>query len=90
MSTVAVKMYTLVCDGCGADVNEGTDFAAYAQEFASREIADDQGWLTTLENGRDWCPDCCEWEPDGNDRRPTALPAQRLLALQAPLHKERA
>jgi hypothetical protein len=70
MSTVEVTMYSLVCDGCGVDANEGTDFAAYVQEFASREIADDQGWLTTFENGKDWCPDCIEWNEDETEQRP--------------------
>jgi hypothetical protein len=69
MSTVEVKMFSLVCDGCGVDANEDTDFVAYMQEFASREIATDNGWLLA-EDGKDWCPECCEWDENGDELKP--------------------
>ena len=69
MSTVEVKMFSLVCDRCGVDANEGTDYSAWGDDQTSRELAHDEGWITT-DDGKDWCCDCIEWDEDGNEQRP--------------------
>ena len=61
-------MFTLVCDGCGADINEGSDYSAWGDIETSQDIADDNGWLRA--DGKDWCPDCIEWNEDETEQRP--------------------
>lgn len=55
-------MFTVICDGCGADVCEGEDFSAYADRPAIESIALDSGWMEN--KGNHYCPDCWSYDED--------------------------
>lgn len=58
-----VKMYTIVCDGCGKDVNENTDYSCWNDEDANEEIRQEAGWEKV--DNKHYCTDCFEY--DDND-----------------------
>jgi hypothetical protein len=70
MSTIEVKMFSLVCDRCGADVNEGTDYSCWGDIGPSRDIAVDSGWLLDRKDGKDYCPECLVWNDNGSAQIP--------------------
>jgi len=59
------KCYTLLCDNCGADVNEESEFSGYADEDYNYEIADQEDWIEDDNCEKWYCPDCCTF--DDND-----------------------
>lgn len=59
-------MYTLICDGCGADLNDALgEPVAWSDVQSNLEIADCSNWLTL--NEKHYCPDC--WEIDDSSER---------------------
>ncbi len=50
------KCFTLLCDNCGADVNEDTEFSGYEDIEHSRDIASESDWIE--HEGKHYCPDC--------------------------------
>ena len=52
-------MYHVVCDGCGADAQEGSDYVAWAERNVARYDPGDNGWWTD-DADRDLCPICAE------------------------------
>jgi hypothetical protein len=69
VSIVTVYMYTVVCDGCGVDSNEVSDYSCWSDPQSALETARDIDWLLT-DDGTHWCSDCTEFDQDEN-RRPT-------------------
>lgn len=60
-----VTMYTLICDGCGADLNSGFGEAvAWSDVESNLEVADCSDWLTL--NTKHYCPDCWVVDDLGN------------------------
>lgn len=57
------KCYTLLCDNCGADVNEDTEFSGYEDIEHSRDIASENDWIE--HEGKWYCYDCYAY--DNND-----------------------
>jgi hypothetical protein len=57
-----IKCYTLLCDNCGADVCEGTDYSGHEEEHLS-VIADEENWIE--HEGKWYCYDCYAY--DNND-----------------------
>ena len=57
-----VKMYTVTCDGCGVDANEGEEIVAWTDVVSAVEVAENQGWQTV--NSRYYCPKCHENEEE--------------------------
>jgi len=51
-----VTMFTLVCDNCGKDVNEDTDFSCWNDKGVLKELADDQCWVEVED--KHYCHDC--------------------------------
>ena len=51
-------MYHVVCDGCGADAQEGSDYVAWAERATARYEPFINGWGTDGAD-RDLCPACC-------------------------------
>lgn len=58
-----VKMYTIVCDSCGCDVNADTEFSCWNDKNYVDDIRDDAGWEKV--DDKHYCTDCFEY--DDND-----------------------
>ena len=58
-----VKMYTIVCDSCGCDVNEDSGYSCWSDEDANEDIREEAGWEKV--DGKHYCTDCFEY--DDND-----------------------
>ena len=58
-----VKMFTIVCDGCGEDVNADTDYSCWNDENYVEDIREEAGWEKV--DGKHYCTDCFEY--DEND-----------------------
>jgi hypothetical protein len=58
-----VKVFTIVCDSCGKDVNEGSEFSGWDDESYTEEIRMDARWEKVDDNH--YCTDCFEY--DDND-----------------------
>ena len=58
-----VKMFTMVCDGCGKDVNEDTQYSCWNDVGYLNDLADDEGWIK--DGDKDYCIKCFEY--DDND-----------------------
>jgi hypothetical protein len=54
-----VKMFTLVCDCCGKDVNEGTSYSCWSDENYLHDLADDEDWAK--DGDKDYCKSCFEY-----------------------------
>lgn len=57
-----VKMFTIVCDGCGEDVNADTDYACWNDENANEDIRQEAGWEKV--DNKHYCTDCFEYDDD--------------------------
>jgi hypothetical protein len=57
-----VTMYTVVCDSCGKDSCEGSEYAGYSDKDYAIDVARD-GDFVRIE-GNDYCPDCYEYDDD--------------------------
>lgn len=56
-------MWHVICDGCGADAQEGADYVAWADRDTARiDPVDGSGWWTD-DAERDLCPDCYDKVP---------------------------
>ena len=62
--TQEVKMFTVVCDNCGKDSNEGTEYSCWTDESQAREVASNSDWIN--EDDKDYCPDCFEYDDEDN------------------------
>lgn len=58
-----VKMFTIICDGCGKDVNDDTEFSWWSDESYLEEIADDSDWEKI--DDKHYCTNCYKY--DDND-----------------------
>lgn len=59
MSIKEVTYHQVVCDGCGADAHEESDFSAFYDSGRAIEDASGGGWLTEIGVQRlDFCPYC--------------------------------
>lgn len=59
-----VTMYTVVCDGCGKDANEGTEFAGWNNKSYTEDVAIDADWIKQDE--KHYCPDCYTYDDEDN------------------------
>lgn len=49
-------MFTVVCDNCGADSNEGEEYSAWNVKSFAEDCAIEGGWLK--EGDRHYCGNC--------------------------------
>lgn len=57
MTAKRVECFTIVCDGCGADAFEDTDYTGWGPTMAdAREVAECSDW--TCDERGDFCWDC--------------------------------
>ena len=59
-----VKMYTVVCDNCGKDVNKDAEYSALNDKRHAEEVAMESDWIK--ENDKNYCPDCFTYDDDDN------------------------
>ena len=62
-------MYHVVCDGCGVDAQEGSDYVAWAGRDTARCEPDANGWWTD-DADRDLCPTCWDRSDEALTREP--------------------
>jgi hypothetical protein len=59
-----VTMFTIICDGCGKDVCDGTEYSAWYDTSYVVDSAIEENWH--VEDGKHYCPDCFEYDDDDN------------------------
>ena len=59
-----VKMYTVLCDNCGKDVNKDAEYSAWNEKVFAEDIAMEADWIK--ENDNHYCPDCFTYDDDDN------------------------
>ena len=57
-----VKMYTVVCDNCGKDVNKNAEYSAWNDKIFAEEVAMEADWIK--ENDKHYCPKCYEYDDE--------------------------
>lgn len=63
-----VTMYSMVCDRCGKTLVYDDYITAWTDECSTREVAQDSEWMNI--DGKDYCPDCYEYDEDIDDYKP--------------------
>jgi len=58
-----VKMYTVICDCCGVDVNDNMEYSCYSEANHAQYCAMDSDWIHPEEN-KHYCPDCFTYDDD--------------------------
>jgi len=58
-----VIMYTVICDKCGKDSNEESEYAGWNEKGYALEVAEEADFATIDDNH--YCPDCYEWDDEG-------------------------
>jgi len=59
-----ITMYTVICDNCGKDSNEGCEYAGWSDKGYAVDVAiDGAGFIKNDDNH--YCPKCYEY--DDND-----------------------
>lgn len=60
-----VEMFTVICDGCGADIFKDSEFeyCCMSKESCNEEISE-QNWEEIEDNH--YCPNCYEENEDGD------------------------
>jgi len=53
-----VKMYTILCDLCGASAFEGEEIFAWGDKISAWQMAKNKDWVEV--EGSHYCPDCGE------------------------------
>lgn len=51
-----VIMYTVICDNCGKDSNDGTEYSCWADGEQAELVSDYSNWVK--EGDKHYCPDC--------------------------------
>jgi len=59
-----VKMYTVVCDNCGVDVNAGCEYSCWGDPSNATDIAADSDWHFTED--KHYCTECVSFDDDDN------------------------
>jgi hypothetical protein len=55
-----VKMYTIICDNCGKDLCDGTEYSCWNDEDYVKDSARESDWHIT-EDDKHYCDDCYSW-----------------------------
>lgn len=63
-----VTMYSMVCDRCGKTLVYDGYITAWTDECSASEVAQDSEWMNI--DGKDYCPDCYEYDEDIDDYTP--------------------
>lgn len=55
-----VKMYTIVCDCCSKDVNEGYDYSCWSEAEHNEDVREEAGWEKV--DDKHYCTDCFDYD----------------------------
>jgi hypothetical protein len=58
MTVKEIPMFTVICNGCGVDACDGTDYAAWAAVETVVGQADGDGWVTLRSGELAICESC--------------------------------
>ena len=58
-----LTIYTVICDSCGKDSADGTDYAGWNDKEFTVECAMEDNWIKEDENH--YCPECYGFDDDG-------------------------
>lgn len=62
-----VKMFTIVCNICGRDANEGDEFAAWTEIDPTYDNAENSGWyMEKHDEDIHYCMNCHSFDEDDN------------------------
>lgn len=59
-----VTMYTVVCDNCKKDCNEGQEYSCWSDKSYTEDSAMEADWLK--EDDKHYCTDCFSYDDDDN------------------------
>lgn len=59
-----IKVYTIVCDNCGANLCDESEYCGWNETDYIKEIAENEGWKEI--DGNNYCPDCWRWNEDAD------------------------
>lgn len=59
-----IEIWTAVCDGCGKDINEDSEFSGWNEKKYNDAICEEAGWL--VERNEHYCPDCYYYDDEDN------------------------
>jgi hypothetical protein len=59
-----MTMYSVVCDNCGIDVNENSEYAAWSDKSHAEDIALESDWLK--QEDKHYCQDCFSYDDEEN------------------------
>jgi len=59
------KCYTVVCDKCGSDSTEGSDYGGWDDVEYAKDVAINADFVEI--DGKDYCPDCYELDKETNE-----------------------
>lgn len=59
-----VTMYTIICDNCGRDSAEGSEYSCWNEEDFAWDTANEDGWEE--HEGKHYCPDCFDCDEEDN------------------------
>lgn len=71
MTVRAVEMFTVDCDGCGRNADEGSDYAAWGDRESAVAMAKDGAQFEEFD-GRLYCPECVVYDEEADEYRPKA------------------
>lgn len=57
-------MYTVVCDNCGKDSNEDSEYSCYSDKDHAEENAIESDWIQ--EEDKHYCDECFSYDDDDN------------------------
>ncbi len=57
-------MYTVICDGFGKDVNEGSEYSCWSEPSLSEDIAVESNWK--IHDKKHYCLNCWFYDDDDN------------------------
>ena len=69
MSVREVAMFTVDCDRCGRNADEGTDYSCWPDHESAIEMAKDGVEYQDFE-GKLFCPECIEYDDETDEYRP--------------------
>lgn len=58
-----VTMFRLLCDNCGADVNEGQEYSCWNDKDYAKDVAMQANWIK--EGDKHYCPKCFSYADNG-------------------------
>lgn len=59
-----LKMYTVICDNCGKDCNEGEEYSCWNDIGYAEEVAMNADWIE--EDDKHYCHDCYSYDDNDN------------------------